>query len=557
MLPVLIAADWSLHYERSGFVETGRFDEAVAYCRRLDAASPHAKVIEYGTSPQGRKMVALVISREKDPTKSSKPLIFVQNGIHSGEIEGKDASLILARDMLITGKREELLDRANWVIVPILSVDGHERFGPYNRINQNGPREMGWRSTAQNLNLNRDWMKADAPEMQAQVRLVHRYRPDFFFDNHTTDGADYPYVLTLSLPSGPALPTATAEWQRRLYATIKPQTDRDGFLTSPYLSLVDRTDPSKGLLVDDYGPRFSHGYVATLNRPSMLVETHVLKPYRQRVEATYSVMVRTAEFCIKNATELKSMNANADAAERAGLGRVVLTSERSRTTRPFTFLSHPYTPVPSTAAGAPVAKWDRSRIVPVETTISDAFVPGVVVDLPKAYAVPPEWSEVIDRLKLHGLKFSRLKQPVVSEFETYRFDKVTFPNVPFEGRLLPRYQAEKVREPRALPAGTYVFPVNQVGGRLLANLLEPEAPDSLVRWGLFNNVFESKEYAEDYAMAPEADAMLARDPKLRAEFEKRLKDETFAKNPRARLQWFYERSPWFDQRLNRYPVVRL
>ena len=239
-LPALmLAQDWTLHYERSNFLETGRYEEAVSYCRRLAKASPYARVIEYGTSPQGRKMVALLVSRDKafDAAKmraSKKPLIFIQNGIHSGEIEGKDATLMLARDMLITGKEKALYEGANLVIVPIFNVDGHERFSPYNRINQNGPREMGWRGTAQNVNLNRDWMKADTTEMQAQVRLVQRFRPDFLFDNHTTDGSDHPYVLTLGIPMSGALSPALRTWQRNYYNNLKIRTDADGFLTSPY-----------------------------------------------------------------------------------------------------------------------------------------------------------------------------------------------------------------------------------------------------------------------------------------------------------------------------------
>ncbi len=196
MLFALPPQDWTLVYERSGFLRTGRYEEAVTFCRRLDLASPFAKMVRFGKSPEGREMVALFISKEGkfDPKSwrtSKKPLVFVQNGIHSGEIEGKDASLMLARALLVEGKESKILDGANLLIVPVFSVDAHERFGPYNRVNQNGPVEMGWRATAQNLNLNRDYMKADAPEMRNLLGLLHRFKPDFFFDNHTTDGADW------------------------------------------------------------------------------------------------------------------------------------------------------------------------------------------------------------------------------------------------------------------------------------------------------------------------------------------------------------------------------
>ncbi|RYG45442.1 peptidase M14, partial [bacterium] len=282
MLPISLPDDLTLKCEKTGFLETGRYEEAVAFCRALAKRTKKARVVEYGRSPEGRPMIALLLSDEEGPTveklrKSKKPVVFVQNGIHSGEIEGKDASLILARQMAITGERKELLKGLDWVIVPIFSVDAHERFGPYNRINQNGPKEMGWRTTSQNFNLNRDWIKADAPEMRNQISFIQRLRPDFLFDNHTTDGSDHQYPLTVSVPWWPELPAATAIFQRALYNDVVKGCERDGVLTAPYFSLNDSEHPEKGLSVEAFGPRYSHGYWTWLGRPSMLVETHVLK----------------------------------------------------------------------------------------------------------------------------------------------------------------------------------------------------------------------------------------------------------------------------------------
>lgn len=563
LLPLLLANDWSLVYERSGFTETGRYQEAVEYCRRLAKASPYARVVEYGVSPQGRGMVALVVSRDRtfDPAamaKSTKPTIFIQNGIHSGEIEGKDASLIMFRDMLIRGKDADLLQGANFVMVPIYSVDAHERFSPYNRINQNGPREMGWRATAQNYNLNRDWMKADAPETRAEVALVHRYRPDFFFDNHTTDGADFPYVMTLGLPISPYLPPASMNWSRTYYQAIKREMDSKGFLTAPYFGLRDASDPSKGIDVDDYSPRYSNGYWSALNRPSVLVETHVLKPYAQRVNATLALMRRTVAYCIRNGASLKYLNRAADRAELAGRPFSVLSVKHTETWSPLTFLSHPYTPYKSDVSGGMTPKWDRSQIVPIASRVYDHYDPQFTATPPAAYAIPPEWSDVIDRIRLHGLAYRVLKRPLTGDFEGYRFSNVTFPTTPFEGRFQPRYTVKATREMRVLPVGTVIVPTRQVGAKLLMHLMEPEGPDSLARWGFFNNVFEAKEYYDEYAMEPVAVEMLRKDAALKAEFDEKLRqDAAFAGNPAARLRWLYERSPYFDDHLNRYPVVRL
>jgi hypothetical protein len=559
-----VSPDWQTTYERSGYVQTGRYAEAADYCRKLAAASPYAHLLNWGVSPEGRPLVALVLSKEKAFTpeaarKSRKPLVILNNGIHSGEIEGKDAGMLLARDILITGTEAALLDHANLLFIPIFSVDAHERFGPYNRINQNGPEQMGWRATSTNLNLNRDFVKADAEEMRAMLRLLHTWKPDFFFDNHTTDGADWQYASQLAVPVAQTQGAAQVAWSQQMLAAVLPRVEQDGFLTAPYFDSVDYTRLSRGLSVSDFGPRYSTGYLAALNRPSMLVETHMLKPYKVRVEATYSLNKRVIAYIDQSADALKAANREADAAEarlQAG-DKVVLSVQTTEATRPFPFRGLEFTPFQSTVSGALTPAWS-SRPQDTLTTLQDQFAPALTLPAPAAYAIPPQWKEVIALVALHGLHSFRLKQPMTAAtFDTYRFDAVTWPRAPFESRFQPRFTAVRIREERTLPIGTVIVPTNQVGAKLLMHLLEPEAPDSLAHWGLFNTVFEQKEYFEDYAMEPIARKMLAENPALKAEFEERLKDPQFAADPHARLEFLHARSPYADPRLNKYPVVLL
>lgn len=555
--------EWQTTYERSGYVQTGSYAEAVSYCRKLAAASPWARVIQWGASPEGRPMIALVMSKERAFTpeaarKSRKPLVVINNGIHSGEIEGKDAGLLLARNILITKTESPLLDHANLLFIPIFSVDAHERSGPYNRINQNGPAEMGWRATSTNLNLNRDFMKADAEEMQAMVRLLHTWKPDFFFDNHTTDGADWQYASQLAVPTAPTQGTAQVAWSQQMLASVLPRVEQDGFLTAPYFDGVDYNRLARGLSVSDFGPRYSTGYLAALNRPSMLVETHMLKPYKVRVEATYSLNKQVIACVGKTADALKAANREADTTEtRMQPGeKIVLSAQTTEAARPFTFRGLEFTPFHSDVSGAETPAWSR-KPQDTPTTLRDQYAPALILPAPAAYAIPPQWKEAIGLLNLHGLRTFRLKQPLTATFDTYRFDAVTWPRAPFESRFQPRFTAVKIREERTLPAGTVVAPINQVGAKLLMQLLEPEAPDSLAHWGLFNTIFEQKEYFEDYAMEPIARRMLAESPALKAEFEEKLKDPQFAASPRARLEFLYTHSPYMDSHLNKYPVVLL
>ncbi len=364
--------------------------------------------------------------------------------------------------------------------------------------------------------------------------------------------------MGLGVPDDPTQNPAIAAWSTNLYEAVRKRNDDAGFLTARYFGLNDPANPARGIRIDTFGPRYSTGYLAAMNRPSMLVETHVLKPYRQRVEGTYAVMKHTIEHCIDGAAELKGLIAAADAGELAvGEGAVdVVGAGPAKAPRPFLFKGLEYAPYKSEVTGGTIRAW-KPVPVDVPSSIVDQFEPGLALTSPAAYAVPMAWAGVIDRLKLHGLKVETLKAELTDTFATYRFEDVKFPSAPFEGRFSPSYRAVPIQEARTLGRGTAIIRANQVGRKLLAHLLEPAAPDSLVRWGEFNAIFEQKEYGESYAVEPMAKRMLAENAALRAEFEEKLKDPAFAASPGARLDWLYERSPYWDVRLRKYPVVRL
>jgi hypothetical protein len=196
--------EWETFFELSGKKETPRYKETMDFCKRLEKKSRWVHMTSFGKSAMERDLPLMIIDNQglSDPNAvhaSGKVVLLIQACIHPGEPEGKDAGLMLVRDLVIGNKFPGLLDHVSVLFIPIFNVDGHERFGPFNRINQNGPQEMGWRVTANNLNLNRDFLKADAPEMQAWLNMFNTWMPDFFIDSHTTDGADYQYVLTYQM----------------------------------------------------------------------------------------------------------------------------------------------------------------------------------------------------------------------------------------------------------------------------------------------------------------------------------------------------------------------
>lgn len=557
-------ADWQLTYEKSGYLETGRYAEASAYVRRLDEASPYAKAFSIGSSPEGRSLDILLISKARrftaaERARSTKPLILVINGIHAGEIEGKDASLILARRLLVENRYPELLDKVDIAILPIYNSDGHERFSAYGRINQNGPKEMGWRTNSLNLNLNRDFIKADSPETQALLKFMNDYRPDFFFDNHTTDGGDWQYHASYSVPMGPTQDPSVAAWSRRMVDSVTKACNAEGHPLIPYFDGFNPANPAMGISVSDFTPRYSTGYGAAINRPTMLVETHVLKPYKLRVETTFSMMRHTLAFCASDAKNLIAANQAAD--RRAGRGiadkSVVVEAGAGRNGRPFTFLGYAYAPYQSEVSGGTISAWDHNKPISVQTTLRDTLIPRAEVRAAYAYVIPAGWTDVIERLRMQGVAFRRISRAVSGSFDSYRFESVVFPRTSFEGRINPRFEVSLIREKRTLPKDSVIVWTAQRRGKLVVHMLEPMAPDSLAHWGFFNAVFEEKEFFEDYAMEPYAKKMLERDSKLRAEFQEKLKDPAFANNSRMRLAFFYDRSPYADVRLNKYPIIRV
>lgn len=561
-----IPAEWLTKFEKSGYFETSRYDESIAYFKKFEKASPYAKMIKIGVSPQGRDIYCLIVSKDKCFTaalakKSGKPVVMVNNGIHSGEIEGKDACMLLLREVLVTKEKAKLLDNAILMVIPVFSVDGHERFGKYNRINQNGPTEMGWRTTAQNLNLNRDFMKADAPEMQAFLKLYSAWLPDFFIDNHTTNGADYQYTVTYEIERSLNLYQETAKFlNSKFIPYVINKVEKDGFLTAPYINFWDE-DIKKGIILRPTPPRFSHGYTAVQNRPGLLIETHMMKPYKERVFATKSMIEATLEFVNSNSAELVRLNKTAD---------IQVPLEYSVNKKPFPILlnrtdesdkiifkGNKWIEDTSEISGGKritytKEKYDFEMPIYYKSKMIDS------VTAPYAYIIPREWSEIVNRLKLHGVIVEELKKETTLEVERYKFTDPKFQEKPYEGRQQVNSPYNVFTEKVTLPAGTFLIKTNQRAIRVIMHALEPKGYDAFLRWGFFNSIFEVKEYFEDYVMEREALKMIQENPKLKEEFDKKLsEDKELRGNPRKRLAWFYERSPYFDKNLNLYPVMRL
>ncbi len=549
---------WVTPSERDQLRTTPRYDETVAYLKRLVAAAPQLRMISLGKSDEGRDVWMVIASKERAFTpeglrKSGKPTLLAQGGIHAGEIEGKDAGLMLLRDMTVRGTKRELLDGANFLFVPIFNVDGHERFTRFTRINQRGPEEGGWRTNSRNLNLNRDYMKADTAEMRAMIRTIDAWNPDLYIDLHVTDGADYQYDVTYGWNGAAGFSPAIAQW---LDSSLRPAVDRGlkqmGHIPGP---LIFTDDPLSGVASGQSDPRLSTGYGDARHLAVILVENHSLKPYDQRVLGMYVLLEHTLRLIARDAAGLRA----ATQTERARRAKTIPLAWRvppDAAPEQIEVLGIESRKTLSPVSGGVRTEW-LGKPITLRAPMVHATEVTASVTRPAAYWVPPQWRDVIELLDLHGIRYERIAAPRDVEVTMYRFAQPAFATEQFEGhvRVTAAATAEKRRE--RFPAGSLRIPTDQDLGTLAVLLLEPSSPDSLFQWGFFHSILSPTEYVEAYIMEPMAERMLAEDPKLAEEFRKKIEtDATFRGNPTARLQWLYERTPYYDERARLYPVGR-
>lgn len=570
--------------ERSGFRQTGRTDEVERLCEAYAQRWPDAvRCFEYGRSAEGRPMRALLASRSgalspAEIRRRQLPVLMWQAGIHPGESDGKDAGFIALRELLSNSVAPGILERIAILFVPAFNVDGHERFGRWNRPNQVGPEETGWRATAQNVNLNRDYTKADAPEMQAMLRLLNQCDPLLCADLHVTDGADFEPDISLQVEpvyqGDPQLFADGVQLRDELIGKLAAQ----GSLPLPfYPDLVEADDPSGGFHLTVYSPRFSTGYFPSRNRYTVLVETHSWKDYATRVRVTRNTLIGLAELTAAHGARWLEQTRRADESAKRIAGKEMILScaagwrepTRAKTAAAsgadpdvamIDFRGYAYTRTPSQISGELVTVYDPKTPQIWRVPFRKNTQPSLVVTAPRGgYIVPPGHAQEIGaKLQLHDIEFQSIGALGAVDVECFRVTRAEFSSAPFEGRTRATLAGSWKSELRDIPAGSLFVPIEQARSRLLMTLLEPQAPDSFAAWGLFNACFEPKEYVEPYVVEIIARELLSSDPALAAEFEQKLgEDAAFAADPNARREFFCRRHASWDERLNLYPVVRI
>ncbi len=554
--------------ERSAFTITGRYAEVIDLCDAFAKAYPASvRCFDFGNTPEGRPMKALAVSTSgaldaKTARAKGLPVVLAQGGIHSGEIDGKDAGFWLIRDLLEGNVGKGVLDKTVLLFVPVFNVDGHENFRAWNRPNQRGPEQMGFRVTGQRYNLNRDYLKADTPEMQALLGLVNAWDPLVELDLHVTDGAKFQHDVSITgepINSGDeGLRTAGRALRDGMINKLAAQ---GALPVAFYPSFVKGDDPASGFEHGVNSPRFSDGYYVLRNRLGILVETHSWRDYAHRVPTTYNAVLDALELTAANASQWQALAQQADQRARKLGGQPVPLDYKARDkVRTIDFLGYAYTRTPSDVSGTMMTRYDEGTPQVWKVPLRDEIVPDTIIIAPKGgYLVPQQYAVAVGKqLLIHGIDFRVLTNATRGvQAQTFMADSAKFAPNSVEGHQRVNLEGKWHNSTTDISAGSLYVPIAQAKARLVVNILEPLAPDSMAAWGDFNNAFEQKEYMEPYVAEEQARLMMARDPALKASFEKELRDDAnFAKDPYARLNFFYLRHQAWDSGFNRYPVMR-
>lgn len=558
-------------YETHGFNHTPRYEQTVQYATRLAEASSLLTYTTIGTSAQGRAIPLLILDRDglhspKEIRDKGRVIVLAQAAIHAGEPDGKDAGLMLLRDIVIRGQYRELLDSVSLLFIPILNVDGHEDFGTHYRINQNGPEEVGSRNTAQRLNLNRDFIKAETPEMRAWLRLYGYWMPELLIDIHVTNGADFQYVATYGLDQCGYLESPLGDWSRQVYETeLNKAMQEVGYPLFPYFDFVDYTSPLSGVMPSNFTPQYSNGYAQANNRIGLLLENHIYKPYKERVTAAYHVLLSSMRILSRHVATLKRLVAQTDLyvsgeAFRKDSFPLVITHDKKEN-RLVDYLAWEEKTVVSDLSGAPWTYIDHTAPVTLQIPYYMSYKQEHNVKLPRAYIIPQEQRQTLDLLDAHGIFYERCPANDTLLVETYRFINPRWSPYPYEGRLTLSADYQVQIESVPVRKGDIVVPTAQPKVKVVAHMLEPKSTTSLVYWGFYNAWArpETEFWVRLNYMEIKGREMLTENPALREAFEqKKAMDPAFASNPQAILQFFMnEVRQQVERAANRYPVLRL
>jgi len=557
-----VRKDFTTTFESSNGIKTSTYEEVIDFYTQLSEVYKSISIYELDKTDSGKPLHLVTFNTERTFESEftgdrNKNILLINNGIHPGESDGIDASMLLLRDLA----ENKISTPKNTIIavIPVYNIGGALNRNSTSRTNQNGPEEYGFRGNARNFDLNRDFIKADTKNARAFTKVFRMVKPDLFIDNHVSNGADYQYTLTHLFTQHDKLGGPLGTYlHNQLMPQLEDSLSQKNWDITPYVNVFNST-PEKGFSQFYDSPRYSTGYAALYNTLGMMVETHMLKPYKQRVEGTYELMKSFINIADHDAEVIKELRKNALANYTPGdtypLNWKVDTTQTSK----LKFKGYEGERIPSQVTTSNRLKYDRTKPFTRDVEYSNYFTPTESVTIPEQYIIPQGYWNVIELLKLNKIKVTKITKDTTLTAQVYHIENYETRNSPYEGHYI-HYNTtiKSTTEEVLVYAGDHIVETQQEGVRYLLETLEPVATDSFFNWNFFDTILQQKEGFSPYVWEDKAEEFLNNNPAVKAEFEaKKAEDPQFSENGYAQLDWIHKKSPNYEKAHLRYPVIRV
>lgn len=543
--------------------KTPEYKQIIEFYENISKKSPYFKLITCGKTDSGNPLHLFVISKSKqfNPDKlhrSGKVILMINNGIHPGEPDGIDASINIVKSFADNPKA--IPDNVVICIVPVFNIDGCLRRNSVMRMNQNGPEEFGFRGNGKNLDLNRDFVKCDAENTRSLIKIFHQWNPEIFIDTHVSNGADYPYTMTLIYPNSGksnqnlrqiALPEILTQ-------EVSNIMKKSGEEICPYVESVAST-PDSGLYEFNQTPRYLTGFTTLFNCISYVTESHMLKPYLQRVNATIEILnafISVSQTYDKDIIDWKKTK---ESETKDSKEMFFNWKHNENLISSFNFKGYKAGYKTSSISNLQRLYYDRNEKWEKEIPFHNYFIPGDTIVVPEFYVISQAWSDVIEILRLHDIELKKVKNDSLIKVDAKYIESFKTVQTPYEGHYL-HYdiKAGSVQRQVKIYKGDFLIPGRQIGSKFLAETLEPESKDGFFAWNFFDAVLQQKEWFSDYAFEEDAEKILHQNPELKIKLElEKSKDEKLKNNHWQQLNYIFQHSKYKEASHNLYPVYKI
>ncbi|TDE16216.1 M14 family metallopeptidase [Dyadobacter psychrotolerans] len=559
-----LTAQYQTRFEKSGGKQTPTYEEGIAFYKLLAKNFPQIQIAEKGLTDSGKPLHLVLYSRNKNfdikKLKSQgKAILLINNAIHPGEPDGVDASMMLLRDIALNPGKFPEMDSVVLAIIPFYNIGGALNRNSTTRTNQDGPEEYGFRGNARNFDLNRDFIKNDTRNAKSFAGIFHELDPDLFADTHVSNGADYQYVMTLDYAQKDKLGGPLGDFNDKVFLPYMYKHLKEaGFESTPYVNAYGQT-PDKGFVQFPDWPRYSTGYAALFHTIGVMTETHMLKPYEQRVKSTYAYLHGNLKFLATTRSQIMRLRKETKEAVKTQEKFAVTWQVNKDKKTDITFKGFEPEYIPSKVSGLNRLHYDRTKPFTKTIPFYDTYEPLDVIIKPEAYIIPQGWFNIIDLLKLNKVEMKKLEKDTEMDVEAYYITDYESPKQPFEGHYWHTGVTFKtVKTKVSFKKGDWYIPVNQWTNRYIIETLEPKAVDSFFKWNFFDTILQAKEHFSAYVFEDLATALLEKSPELKKKLEDKKKTEPeFAKSGEAQLNFIYENSDYAEKGYRRYPVFRV